>query len=139
MKQKLTTRDIQSYTKLAIWIFVIGFLCFTPGNHIGGLKLTSFIPLWLKPYMDKIVHFIMFFVLAFLIKSLHWQKTIDSKRYHIYMLSGVAYAISTEIIQHYFIYMRSGDILDFASDSAGMALSILIFPYYPKFIRWIFG
>ncbi len=58
---------------------------------------------------------------------------------YIYILAGVAYAIATELIQHFFIFMRSGDILDFASDSIGMALSILIFPFYPKFIRWIFG
>lgn len=139
MKHTLTSRDIQSYAKLAIWIIVIGFLCFTPGNHMGGLKLASYLPLWIKPYMDKIVHFTMFFVLAFLIKSLHWQKTIDSKTYHIYLCIGLAYAIATEIIQHFFIYMRSGDILDLAADVIGMALSVLIFPYYPKFVRWIFG
>ena len=139
MKQRLTARDIQSYVKLAIWIVVIGILCFSPGNHMNGMRLSSLIPAFINPYADKIIHFTMFFILAFLIKSLHWQKTIDTKTYHIYILAGVAYAVATELIQHFFIFMRSGDILDFASDSIGMALSILIFPFYPKFIRWIFG
>lgn len=136
---KMTRRDIQSYIKLVVWIFVIAFLCFTPGNHIDGHKLTSFIPLWLKPYMDKIVHFTMFFVLAFIIKSLHCQETINRKTYHAYLCIGIAYAVATEIVQHYFIYMRSGDVLDFACDAAGMLISVAVFPYWPKFIKWIFG
>lgn len=139
MKRDLTIRDIQSYAKLTIWIFVIAYLCFTPGNHIGSLKISSLIPLWMKPYMDKIVHFTMFFILAFLIKSLRDQNTISRKRYITYICIGVAYALSTEIIQHYYIYMRSGDVRDFACDIAGMLVSIIAFPYWPKFVKWLFG
>lgn len=139
MKQKLTARDIQSIAKLAIWVLVIAYLCFSSGEHFHEFKIGSFVPEWLLPYMDKIVHFCMFFGLAFLIKSLYWQKTVEQKPYYILLVAGVGYAALTEVIQYYFIYMRNGDVRDFACDIAGMTLSVLIFPYWPRFVRWLLG
>ena len=139
MSDKSNIRDIQSYTKLIVWIFVIGYLCFSSGDSLNNLKINSLIPLWLQPHMDKIVHFTMFFILAFLIKSLHWQTTITNRLFYIYLGFAVVYAASTEIIQNYYIATRSGDILDFGADLIGMALSILIFPFWPHFVKWFFG
>lgn len=139
MSDKPNIRDIQSYTKLIVWIFVIGYLCFSSGDSLNNLKINSLIPLWLQPHMDKIVHFTMFFILAFLIKSLHWQTTITNRLFYIYLGFAVVYAASTEIIQNYCIATRSGDILDFGADLIGMALSILIFPFWPCFVKWFFG
>ena len=139
MSQKLTIRDIQSYIKLAVWVVVIAYLCFSSGDRINNLKINTIIPLWLIPYMDKIVHFVMFFVLAFLIKSLYTQKTIEFRTYYIFLVAGVAYAALTEVVQHYFVYMRSGDVFDFFCDLTGMTLSVLVFPFWPQFVRRIFG
>ena len=139
MKRTLTARDIQSYIKLAIWVLVIAYLCFSSGTSINELKINSLIPLWLKPYMDKIVHFTMFFVLAFIIKSLYWQKTVDLKPYYILLTAGVAYAALTEVVQHYFIATRSGDVFDFFCDLTGMTLSVFVFPYWPRIVKVIFG
>lgn len=138
MKQTFTARDIQSYIKLVIWILVIAYLCFSSGHNIDGLKI-NIIPVWLKPYMDKIVHFIMFFVLAFIIKSLYWQKTIDMKPYYVLLTAGATYAALTEIVQYYLIPTRSGDVRDFACDIAGMTLSVFVFPRWPQFVKWLFG
>ncbi|MBR5644895.1 MAG: VanZ family protein [Salinivirgaceae bacterium] len=139
MNQKLTARDIQSYIKLAVWVVVIAYLCFSSGDRINNLKINTIIPLWLIPYMDKIVHFVMFFVLAFLIKSLYTQKTIEFRTYYIFLVAGVAYAALTEVVQHYFVYMRSGDVFDFFCDLTGMTLSVLVFPCWPRFVQRIFG
>lgn len=139
MNNNTNIRDIQSYTKLIIWIFVIGYLCFSSGDGLNKLNLNSIIPLWLQPYMDKIVHFTMFFILAFLIKSLHWQTTINNKLYYIYLGIGILYAAITEVIQYYCIATRSGDILDFTADIVGITLSILVFPHWPRFVKWFFG
>ena len=139
MNQKLTARDIQSYIKLAVWVVVIAYLCFSSGDRINNLKINTIIPLWLIPYMDKVVHFVMFFVLAFLIKSLYTQKTIEFRTYYIFLVAGVAYAALTEVVQHYFVYMRSGDVFDFFCDLTGMTLSVLVFPFWPRFVRRIFG
>jgi hypothetical protein len=139
MKQKLTARDIQSYIKLIVWVFVIGYLCFSSGGKFDNLNIDTIIPAWLLPHMDKMVHFTMFFCLAFLIRSLRWQDTIDNKLYIIYLTMGVAYAATTEVVQYFFIAQRSGDILDFGCDVVGMALSLLIFPYWPKIVRTVLG
>lgn len=139
MKQKLTARDIQSYIKLVVWVFVIAYLCFSPGGKFDNLKIDTIIPEWLLPHMDKVVHFTMFFCLAFLIRSLRWQQTIDNRLYAIYLIAGVIYAIVTEMVQYYFIATRSGDILDFGCDIVGMALSVLVFPLWPKFVKTVFG
>ena len=139
MKQELTARDIQSYVKLIVWIFVIAYLCFSSGSNFDNLKIDTIIPEWLLPHMDKVVHFTMFFCLAFLIRSLRWQETIDNRRYAIYLIGGVLYAALTEVIQYYFIAMRNGDVLDFGCDVVGMALSVLVFPLWPKFVRTVFG
>lgn len=138
MERTLSARDIQSYIKLIVWTLVIAYLCFSSGTNIDGLKI-NLIPLWLKPYMDKIVHFIMFFVLAFIIKSLYWQKTIDMKPYYVLLTAGATYAALTEIVQYYLIPTRSGDVRDFACDLVGMTLSVFVFPYWPKFVKRIFG
>ncbi len=139
MKQKLTARDIQSYIKLVVWIFVIAYLCFSSGSKFDNLKIDTIIPDWLLPHMDKVVHFTMFFCLAFLIRSLRWQETIDNRRYAIYLIGGVLYAALTAVIQSYLMAMRNGDVLDFGCDVIGMALSVLVFPLWPKFVKTIFG
>lgn len=139
MKQKLTARDIQSYIKLVVWFFVIAYLCFSSGSKFDNLKIDTIIPDWLLPHMDKVVHFTMFFCLAFLIRSLRWQETIDNRLYAFYLIGGVLYAALTEVVQYCFIAMRNGDILDFGCDVVGMALSVLVFPLWPKFVKTIFG
>ena len=139
MKRNLTARDIQSYIKLAVWIAVIAYLCFSSGDRINNLKINTIIPEWIIPHIDKIVHFVMFFVLAFLIKSLYWQKTIEFRAYYVFLVAGVAYAAITELVQYYFIYMRSGDVFDFLCDLTGMTISVFLFPYWPRFVKWFFG
>ena len=62
MKQKLTARDIQSYIKLVVWVFVIAYLCFSSGSKFDNLNIDTIIPAWLLPHMDKVVHFTMFFL-----------------------------------------------------------------------------
>lgn len=139
MKQKLTIRDIQSYIKLVVWVFVIAYLCFSTGSKFDNLNIDTIIPAWLLPHMDKLVHFTMFFCLAFLIRSLRWQDTIDNRLFVVYLIIAVFYAALTEFVQYYYIPSRSGDILDFGSDVLGMSLSLLVFPYWPKFVRTVFG
>lgn len=139
MNKKTTLRDIQSYIKLILWTLIIAYLCFTSGSGINDLKITSLIPAWILPYMDKIVHFIMFFTLAFLVKSLESQATISRKNYYVLVVACVVYGLLTEIIQHYLIVSRSGDIVDFISDVIGISVSLSIFRYWPKWIKWIFG
>ncbi|MBR2771590.1 MAG: VanZ family protein [Bacteroidales bacterium] len=139
MKSKLSARDIQSLVKLAIWVAVIAYLCFSSGDRINNLKINSIVPEWIIPYLDKIVHFVMFFVLAFLLKSLYWQKTVEFQGYYILLVAGVGYAALTEVMQYYYIYTRSGDVFDFFCDLAGMTLSVFVFPLWPRFVWRIFG
>ena len=53
MKQKLTARDIQSYIKLVVWVFVIAYLCFSSGSKFDNLNIDTIIPEWLLPLCEE--------------------------------------------------------------------------------------
>lgn len=125
-------KQLLIHARLIAWTAIIAVLCFTPGS---GFKKVH-IPI---PFLDKWVHFVMFFALAFLIKTLHWKGHITKDRYNIYMLFAALYAGLIEIIQYYWVPMRSGDVVDWFFDLAGIGVSILVFKLWPTPIKIIFG
>ncbi len=106
---------------------------------MSELRIGTLIPAWLAPHFDKVIHFSMFFILVFIIKTLHWQSTIGTRLLAVYLIMTVIYAASTELIQHFFIVTRSGDVYDFVADIIGMGMSIAAFPYWPRFLKIVFG
>ena len=123
---------ILTYAKLPTWVIIIGILCFTPGNEFKKVH----IPI---PYFDKIVHFGMFFILAFLIKGLYWKNYISNRVYISYILLAALYGVIIEIVQYNWIYMRSGDWVDWFFDCAGIIVSLTVFRYWPEKIKVVFG
>ena len=55
------------YYKVALWVIVIGVLCFTPGNEFREVKINI-------PHFDKFVHFCMFYILGLLIQSVSFPE-----------------------------------------------------------------
>jgi VanZ family protein len=123
---------IFNYSKLPAWVIIIGILCFTPGNEFKKVH----IPI---PHFDKIVHFAMFFILAFFIKGQYWKKMISWQVYKGYIFLALLYGVLIEVIQYNWIYMRSGDWIDWLFDCAGLVVSIIIFRFWPEKIKVIFG
>ncbi|MDL2231758.1 VanZ family protein [Porphyromonadaceae bacterium OttesenSCG-928-L07] len=129
MKKKvaiLLTRNI-------IWATIIFVLCTMPGDRLPDPRLDI-------PYMDKMVHFGMFFIMALLLCNeleyqTHWRKR------RIYMIAvGVVFLYGgvIEIMQEYW-FERSGDIWDLLADVFGAIVGCLTYPYLRKLKNRIFA
>jgi len=90
------------YLKLVIWIVVIAILCFTPGNELDVVKINI-------PYFDKMVHFAMFYILALFIRGIAQLSVKQRIRWIVF---SVLYAGLIELVQFFFIPLRSGDWID---------------------------
>ena len=91
---------------------------------------------WLNiPDFDKIVHFGMYFLFSFVLiydflKSKPALSTI--RIYMIAALFAVVYGGSLELIQAYLLKSRSGDIIDFLFNTAGVVLAALLWMILKK-------
>jgi len=119
-------RIIKTYYKIIIWVIVIAFLCFTPGNDLQKIK----IPI---PHFDKLVHFTMFYILGLLISGKKNSLNVISILW-LYILA-VIYGGIIEIVQLNWIYMRSGDVVDWLFDLIGLLLAWKTFAYYPLLLQ----
>jgi VanZ family protein len=115
----------RSYYKIIIWLLVIAYLCFAPSD---GFKKVN-IPI---PHIDKFVHFIMFYILGVFLQAATFQ---NLKTRNTLFIAFLIYGLLIEIIQHYMIASRNGDVIDFLFDSLGLIVGIFSFIFYPKFIR----
>ncbi len=113
------------YYRFTLWVIVIGILCFTPGNDLREVKINI-------PHLDKVVHFVMFYILGLLISGMD----NTSRQLHYILIGfGFLYAGIIEIVQYHFVAMRSGEILDFVFDLLGLTIGIISYKYYPKFAK----
>ncbi|TAF66147.1 MAG: VanZ family protein [Cytophagales bacterium] len=108
-----------------LWFLWIAYLCFMPSVPSPPAKI---------PHLDKIVHAFLFFIL----QGLALWAIVKNKQklkltvYLQYIIALLFYAIIIEIIQHYYIKGRSGDLLDVLADITGAILASFLFS---KFIR----
>lgn len=118
---------VKTYYKFLIWTIVIGVLCFTPGDEFREVKINI-------PHFDKIVHFGMFYILGLFIKAI----TLKVSNVFIQLvIVALVYAGLIEIVQHFFVPVRSGDIIDFIFDTVGLIVGIYTFNFYPNFAKEI--
>ncbi len=71
------------------------------------------------PQADKVVHATTFALLAL---GLWWRKV----SWKLILAASAAYAVSSEIIQHFFIPGRDFELLDIAADTAGAGLVVAL-------------
>lgn len=99
-----------------LWTIIIFVGCSLPGKDIPAVHLFD--------HFDKIVHFIFFFIFAFL-----WLNTVflffpgERKNIWVYIiliiLSSFLYGFALEFYQFYFVQGRSWDIWDGIADGIG--------------------
>ena len=88
------------------------------------------------PYLDKIAHFGLYFLLMFVIILEHRNSCTNTRKLILISLIPFFLGISIEFIQSIFTTYRSKEMLDILADAAGITSAIflwlLIKPYYCK-------
>ncbi len=113
-----------------LWSLVILWLISIPGSNIPQTPLLKI------PHFDKLVHFGIFAVFAFLLSyGLIKQASVicQNHTYTISLLVGVIYSAGTEILQYCCIPGRFGEFWDFMANAAGCLVGIIAFKYGKKY------
>lgn len=114
------------FIPMTVWALIIFVFSALPSDTI---QIPSF---W---NMDKIIHVVIYFVLAVLLlmglfmtsRSISFT---DSAL--LTLLAVVAYGGLMELLQQYVFITRHGDFLDFAANSVGAILGIFAVSFYLK-------
>lgn len=116
---------IKKYTNhLAIsWSIILLLIVFVPGNQLPRHNY------WLDVLnADKVVHVFLFAPFSFLwFLKYHFINHLNIKIKWLIFTVGFVLAISTEIIQFYFINGRNGNVADGIANVFGVILGMLIF------------
>jgi VanZ family protein len=113
-----------------LWALLIFILCAIPGPHVPRLKFLD----WLKP--DKIVHFILFGTLCFLlIRGFAQQSTfaflLSHPKIYAVVLSSI-YGIVIEVLQQYVLIKRTGEVNDAIADALGSFIGLWLYNFWIK-------
>lgn len=112
-----------------LWIFTAFVLCTIPTDTIPNPRLNI-------PHMDKLVHFVIFFVMSALLSLTFEQLTRWNLRkiYLLAILTALVYGGLLEILQHFY-FNRSGDMMDLLADIAGGIAGCLCYPIIKRVLR----
>ncbi|MCT4600468.1 MAG: VanZ family protein [Marinifilaceae bacterium] len=115
-----------------LWCIVIFILCTMPVNDVVKTEVTI-------PFFDKIVHFIMFFIMGiFICSELIFQTKYSYKTISwITILLVGLYGGIIELIQNYIFTYRSGDYYDLLADVLGGIFGVLMYPLLKKYKEYL--
>lgn len=77
------------------------------------------------PHFDKLAHALLFFAQIWLAAKI-WLTQSRQPPYQALLIFGLAYAIVSELAQHFFTQTRSGDIWDIGADLLGTTLALFL-------------
>lgn len=97
----------------------MSYLLFSPGNALPQTRMINI------PHSDKAIHYLMFlgFAALWLYDSKNNTKTIKV----LVLFLSICFAALSELIQHYFISGRTGNIYDFVADFFGLVCGIVVY------------
>lgn len=104
-----------------VWLGLIVFASLTPADKIPDFQLFA--------HADKVIHFCMYYGLAFLLVPVLLFK---KNYYKSYILSLIISAIIGFLMEYFQLLMthgRSADFYDFLSDLAGSIIGIVIYHF----------
>ncbi len=104
-----------TYFLAVFWTAVIFYGCSLPGKELP--KLTLF------DQIDKVVHFVFFFIFYLLWSSLF---NIKQNKHIILLLISSLYGLSIEYYQKYFVAGRNFDIWDVFADTLGAFICLAL-------------
>jgi VanZ family protein len=96
------------------------------------------VPEFKIPFLDKIVHSIMYFTLMSAILFENRKSLRGTSHLFLIALLPLFYGILMEVLQFSLTETRSGNIYDVFANSSGILISILIWPWCNNLIKKIF-
>ena len=114
------------YTPICYTLLVMGLLCL-PGTAIPDLGEFSF------EYFDKVVHFALFGMLAFLWSFYFFKRQPGLSKAAIIIwviLCAILLGICMEFVQFYFVPFRDFDPWDIVANSLGAIVTAMVFVRY---------
>lgn len=116
---------ILQYLKSILWALLTLALGIIPGS---SLRKVGTIPI---PHFDKVVHFILFFILTLLLlyetAKRNGHKTLSLKTKTAVAVLTISYGAFLEVIQHLLVAGRTGSMLDILANSLGVFSALLVF------------
>jgi VanZ family protein len=118
-------RILKAFWKPLSWAIIVLVL-----STLSGAEVSKF-PLVNIPNMDKVVHFMMYFIFTFLMmydfarfkeKPFTWKQIITFS-----LLAAIAYGGMMELLQSFPRIHRSCDIKDFLANSVGAIFAVLLY------------
>jgi VanZ family protein len=126
---------ITSFWKTIIWTCVVLFLSLSSGENLPH-------PSWLEfPHIDKVVHFIMYFVFALVLihDSQHYSK-IRLNHGQIILISVlivIGWGGFLEILQRIPSIHRNSDFFDFLANTVGAVVASLLYRIFEPLLNKI--
>jgi len=118
---------IKNYWKTIIWAAIIAVLSSIPGDDVSKIKILNI------PYMDKIAHLGIYFILSFLFLFEAHRNSYTSKTNKIFIvviiIICIFYGIIMEFLQFFLFQERSAEFLDIIANSTGSVFSLAVFLY----------
>ena len=125
---------IISFWKTIIWVCIVLFLSLSPGDIFQH-------PSWLMfPHIDKVVHFIMYFVFAlvFINDSQHYSKIRPMHRQIVFsVLIVISWGGFLEILQRIPSIHRSCDFFDFLANTVGAVVASVLYRRFEPLLNKI--
>jgi len=107
------------WVPIFLWAFIICWLSFSPLNTLS-----------IKPPIgaDKLAHVFMYAALGSLIS---WTTLIKTYRFTLIVFAFVL-AAGTEVVQHFFIPNRTGDVFDLIANCIGLVVALYFVKRFKK-------
>lgn len=107
------------------------------GSITSGKSISTILPLFNFPYMDKIIHMFLYFILSITILASLIRSSKTKKTDHIIItfIWVVSYGMLMEVFQFYFTQTRSAEILDILANTIGCIFAMLFYSNIKK-SRW---
>lgn len=121
-----------SFIKAIIWAILIFIGSSISGNSLNEIKFINI------PGVDKIIHFIWYFVLTLFVLAgtVKWLGKVKFILYFIIVCICVGYGALMEYLQGTVFVARSMDIFDFIANSIGVLNGAILFSSFYKGKLW---
>ncbi|MBQ5778925.1 MAG: VanZ family protein [Paludibacteraceae bacterium] len=93
--------------------------------YMSIVRVPSDVQQFFFSHFDKFVHFVCYLVLSFVF--MYNFGRVTSKTIFISLFFSIIYGGIIELIQQYFLLLRTGDLYDFLSDIIGAIIGVIIF------------